>query len=137
TVDSGISGFSGERGHMTIEANRTKCKCGNNACWELYASEHALINNSAQFGMEDADVDNILEKMINLAEKGDEEAIKLFNTIGNYLGIGIINIINSFNPQQVIIGNRMTAAKEWIEQPDRKSTRLNSSHVSISYAVFC
>jgi len=113
----GNSGFSGEMGHMTIEANGTKCRCGNNGCWELYASEQALINNSAQFGMENADVDNILEKMINLAEKGDEEATKLFNTIGNYLGIGIINIINSFNPQQVIIGNRMTAAKEWIEQP--------------------
>ena len=25
----------------------------------------------------------------------------------------------------------------WINQQDRKSTRLNSSHSSISYAVFC
>src|SRR5699024_10080694 len=26
---------------------------------------------------------------------------------------------------------------DWVAIPDRKSTRLNSSHVSISYAVFC
>ncbi|HLS08516.1 ROK family transcriptional regulator [Lentibacillus sp.] len=111
----GNNGFSGEMGHMTIEANGARCRCGNNGCWELYASEQALINNTAHFGIKNED--NILEKMMNLAEEGDQEAIKRFKAIGDYLGIGIINIINSFNPQYVIIGNRMAAAKKWIEQP--------------------
>src|SRR5438067_4016607 len=32
---------------------------------------------------------------------------------------------------------RVVCEVRFLEQTDRKSTRLNSSHVSISYAVFC
>src|SRR5207249_10656582 len=40
---------------------------------------------------------------------------------------------------QVVLGNSVClfAAEHWQTELDRKSTRLNSSHVSISYAVFC
>ncbi|SFB00499.1 xylose repressor, XylR [Lentibacillus halodurans] len=135
----GNNGFSGEMGHMTIETNGTKCRCGNNGCWELYASEQALMNNSGHFGIEYANEDNILEKMVNLAVEGDKEAMKLFETIGDYLGIGIINIINSFNPQQVIIGNRMADAKKWIEQPLLKRVNkhvlwFQQNHLQISFS---
>src|SRR5690625_7625841 len=51
-----------------------------------------------------------------LAENGNEEAIKLFEEIGDYLGVGINNIINIFNPQQVIIGNRIATSQKWIEK---------------------
>lgn len=44
----GNNGFSGELGHMTIEADGIKCRCGNQGCWELYASEQALIHNAEQ-----------------------------------------------------------------------------------------
>src|SRR5699024_3185765 len=37
----GNNGFSGEMGHMTIDINGEKCRCGNIGCWELYASEQA------------------------------------------------------------------------------------------------
>ncbi|MED4046346.1 ROK family transcriptional regulator, partial [Priestia aryabhattai] len=39
----GVQGFSGEMGHMTIDFNGPKCSCGNRGCWELYASEKALL----------------------------------------------------------------------------------------------
>lgn len=41
----GVSGFSGEMGHMTIDFNGPKCSCGNRGCWELYASEKALLKS--------------------------------------------------------------------------------------------
>lgn len=105
----GLNGFSGEMGHMVIEMNGTPCRCGSKGCWETYASEHALIKRAGS--------DTTLEELISLAQKKDEKAISLFKEIGSYIGYGINNIINTFNPEQIIIGNRLAMAEEWIKQP--------------------
>ena len=112
----GQHGFSGELGHMTIKVDGEKCRCGNNGCWELYASEQALINQAEQLGLSlPASREYSLEHLCKLAEQGDEDTLKLFNQIGEYLGVGINNIVNTFNPELVIIGNRMAKTREWIE----------------------
>ncbi|MFS0638774.1 ROK family protein [Mesobacillus foraminis] len=107
----GINGYSGEVGHMSIDFNGPKCSCGNNGCWELYASEQSLISKAGSFGLEN---EMTLEKIINLAASEDEDALSMLKETGRHLGLGIINIINAFNPKQIIIGNRLAAAKEWL-----------------------
>lgn len=106
----GKNGFSGEMGHMIIDLNGKPCSCGSRGCWEAYASENALL--------ELANTDS-LESLIELAENRDESAQRLFGEIGTYLGYGINNIINTFNPDQVILGNRLALARQWIEQSIR------------------
>jgi len=105
----GLNGFSGEMGHMVIEINGIPCRCGSKGCWETYASEHALLSRAGS--------DTTLEQLISFAQKNDEKAISLFKEIGSYIGYGINNIINTFNPEQIIIGNRLAMAEEWIKQP--------------------
>lgn len=106
----GKNGFSGEMGHMIIDINGKPCNCGSRGCWEAYASEQALLKNAGENS-------NSLENLIQLANSDNKNAQNLFTEIGAYLGYGINNIINTFNPDQVIIGNRLSMAKEWIEQP--------------------
>lgn len=114
----GNNGFSGELGHMTIELNGMKCSCGNAGCWELYASEKSLVVNAKRSSLMDGQKDHLsLETIIELANNGESTSIQLFEEIGKYLGIGINNIINTFNPEQIIIGNRMAEAEQWIKQP--------------------
>ncbi|RDW20619.1 ROK family transcriptional regulator [Oceanobacillus chungangensis] len=125
----GNNGFSGELGHMTIEVNGDKCRCGNNGCWELYASEQALLKNAERLEIITAqDGELSLESLIELANSGDIEAIRLFEDLGHYLGVGINNIINTFNPQQVIIGNRIATAKKWLTE-----ALLNRSNQTLSF----
>lgn len=112
----GANGFSGEMGHMTIQVNGPTCRCGNQGCWELFASEQALIDRAEKMGIFPEQADFDLSDLLKLAEQGDEQTIKLFEQTGDYLGVGINNIINTFNPQQVIIGNRMATSKEWLEK---------------------
>lgn len=113
----GNNGFSGELGHMTIEINGKKCSCGNNGCWELYASEQSLANNMQLLNIPSPPAEQQhLEFLLSLAEKGNPETIQLFQQIGDYIGLGLNNIVNIFNPEQVIIGNRMAFAAKWIEQ---------------------
>nr|WP_209437870.1 ROK family transcriptional regulator [Mesobacillus selenatarsenatis] len=106
----GKSGFSGEMGHMIIELNGKRCNCGSRGCWEAYASENALLEMAGE------NIDS-LESLIEQAKNGEKTAIELFEKIGQYLGFGINNIINTFNPDQVIIGNRLASIREWIEEP--------------------
>ncbi|WP_053218502.1 ROK family transcriptional regulator [Virgibacillus senegalensis] len=111
----GNNGFSGELGHMTIEVDGKECRCGNKGCWELYASEQALLRNAAK--LTDGTEQPSLENLSEMADDGEEQVIRLFEQIGDYLGVGLNNIINIFNPQQVIIGNRMASAKKWLRDP--------------------
>ncbi|SDK02368.1 Sugar kinase of the NBD/HSP70 family, may contain an N-terminal HTH domain [Sediminibacillus albus] len=113
----GNNGFSGELGHMTIEVDGNKCRCGNKGCWELYASEQALLTNAVHSDIDLPAKEVTLENLANLAEDGDAKTIELFETVGDYLGVGINNIINIFNPEQVIIGNRMATSKKWLREP--------------------
>lgn len=106
----GKSGFSGEMGHMIIELNGKRCNCGSRGCWEAYASENALLEMAGE------NIDS-LESLIEHAKNGEKSAIELFEKIGQYLGFGINNIINTFNPDQVIIGNRLALLRKWIEEP--------------------
>lgn len=110
----GQSGFSGEIGHMIININGKPCRCGSKGCWEVYASENALLSMTNN-------KDATLESLIQSADDKDENTIRLFEQIGYYLGYGINNIINSFNPGMVIIGNRLAMAQKWIEAPIRET----------------
>ncbi|PGT90699.1 MULTISPECIES: ROK family transcriptional regulator [Bacillaceae] len=104
----GLHGFSGEMGHMVINMNGIPCSCGSKGCWEAYASEHALLKSAGS--------DSTLESLIDKAQNQDEKAIALFKETGQYIGYGINNIINTFNPEQIIIGNRLAMAQTWIKQ---------------------
>lgn len=117
----GNNGFSGELGHMTIETGGPVCRCGNQGCWELYASEKALVESAARNEIQPEDGQKLsLESLNELAENGDAGVIRIFEGIGGYIGVGINNIINIFNPEQVIIGNRLASSSKWLEEPLKK-----------------
>ena len=113
----GSNGFSGELGHMTIQVNGPTCRCGNKGCWELYASEQALLTAAEKMNLASLTGKELeLSDLLALAEQGDPKVISLFEQAGDYLGVGINNIINGFNPQQVIIGNRMASSYKWLNK---------------------
>lgn len=111
----GSSGFSGELGHLSVEAFGKPCACGNRGCWEMYASERALLDKASKLEYEE------LESLLAAAESGRAEVLSLLEETGEYLGIGIANIVNIFNPDAVIIGNRMSRARPWIENAMRRT----------------
>ncbi|KRF30509.1 ROK family transcriptional regulator [Paenibacillus sp. Soil787] len=110
----GATGFSGEIGHISIQHDGPKCSCGSLGCWELYASEHALLTQARRELNDDA-VD--LEALLSKAEAGDPTVIALFERLGYYLGIGVVNIINGYNPEYIILGGRLASAERWLMKP--------------------
>ncbi|AOO61680.1 MULTISPECIES: xylose repressor [Bacillus amyloliquefaciens group] len=96
----GVGGFSGEMGHMTIDFNGPKCSCGNRGCWELYASEKALLKS-----LQTKEKKVSTQDIIDLAHLNDIGTLHALQNFGFYLGIGLTNILNTFNPQAIILRN--------------------------------
>ncbi|MEC0368725.1 ROK family transcriptional regulator [Paenibacillus chibensis] len=105
----GSRGYAGETGHMCIEAEGIPCSCGSRGCWELYASEKAYDLASMELPA------HRTPDLIGFAARGDAAAERQFSEIGAYLGIGLTNLINSFNPELIVIGGPLSEAREWLE----------------------
>jgi len=97
----GNQGFAGRFGHTTIVANGKKCTCGNRGCLEAYSSLGALfpeLYHDAAFKQE------YFEDLIVRKKAGDAEVCQKIESILDYLVIGIVNVINIFNPSQICMG---------------------------------
>lgn len=122
----GVSDSAGEVGHTTIDVNGPKCSCGNYGCLEAMASEKALVRNMARALKEgrtsivedlvNGNLDNINpENIYEAAKMGDGLAKRELRRIARYLGIGIANILNTFNPEVVLIGGGIERGKDFVK----------------------
>jgi len=142
----GSSGLAGEMGHMTIDMNGKTCSCENLGCWEEYASEKALFSylkdQSASFsGNSKINLNKIDEMtvfdMVDAAKEGDTLAVSAFRWVGRHLGVGVAGIINTFNPDLVIIGNTISMAGDIVLEEVKNEVKQRSfitrySEVSIA-----
>ena len=110
----GSNGMGGEVGHMSIEMNGEPCPCGNVGCWERYASATALKRQTAVAAEQHPD--SILAKVVEekgrvsgqsafiAARMGCPVGQKVCDQYIDYLAVGIINLINIFQPETLAIG---------------------------------
>lgn len=138
----GVSNFSGEVGHMTVAADGPVCRCGNRGCWETLASEKALLDlirtkwNSVQISTSS---EPCLEFIVEQARKGHPDAVDVLNEIGNYLGVGLANLVNILNPELIVIGNRLSLAGEQLEKSmlntlENRSLTYHRQKTSLAFA---
>ncbi len=90
----------GEIGHTTIEKDGPQCFCGNRGCLEIMCSPQRLLS---LYGELSGKVINSVEEIQALAENGDAYAIAAISDCGKYLGMGLANLVNIFNPVALII----------------------------------
>ncbi len=94
------TGFAGEFGHMTVEANGLPCPCGSRGCWERYAAAGALLN---YFTGEGGDPGIDPRGVFDLARSGQDAARKAFRRFGQWLGVGIANLYQCFSPEGIFL----------------------------------
>ena len=116
---SGLTrGIAGEFGHMTIVAGGKRCVCGNRGCWEKYASAAAAA--SLYLGDRRLRPGETVPRFVEIvakAENGDNRSRRTLEMIGDYLGIGIANVIMGIGIPRVIISGRLVYGWQFIEQP--------------------
>ena len=119
---SGERGFSGEIGHTTIHYEGPKCACGNNGCLELYASLPVIVSqaaNALDLGMESMlknYKDLSWEAIVECAQKEDKLALSLIDRICLYGAIGLVSVVNIFDPQVIYLGHEFALAGDMAAQ---------------------
>jgi glucokinase len=118
-IYGGAIGAAGEVGHMTIDDDGPICNCGNRGCWETLASGTALAREAGHRIKEgvqtsileyaEGDVEKVTAQVIHsAAEQGDGLAKELIARTGYYVGVGLANLINIFNPELIVIGGGLS-----------------------------
>jgi glucokinase len=131
-IYTGAIGTAGEVGHMTIDDNGPICNCGNKGCWETLASGTALareakhrIEEGARTSIlkyADGDVEKVTAQVIqSAAEQGDSLAKELIAQTGYYVGVGLANLINIFNPELIVIGGGLSNIGDMLFGPAFKT----------------
>ncbi len=118
----GISGHAGEIGHMTIQPDGQPCHCGNRGCWETVASQQALfsyirdcIDSGNSSLLKSHSLDQLtVSDVVNAADLKDRVALDALVQVGQWLGVGIANLINIINPHQVVLGGPLAEAHRYL-----------------------
>ncbi|HWZ59799.1 MAG TPA: ROK family protein [Gemmatimonadaceae bacterium] len=130
----GSSDVAGEIGHATIDSTGRRCKCGNYGCLEAYASGPAIAERAREALA--GDEQSILPRMVNgdlmaitaqtvydAAKQGDETAREVVRDTARFLGTGVANLVNIFNPDVVVLAGGVTYAGDALFEPLRAEVR--------------
>jgi len=105
----GSLGGAGEIGHITLDPDGPLCRCGERGCLEALASDYYLEQEMERRGLTPSTTENLAR----LAGEGDKEALDVFKKMGYHLGLGIKNLVNTLNPEAVVLGGERTSEADY------------------------
>lgn len=135
-IYSGANLAGGEIGHIVIENGGEKCTCGRRGCWEQYASVTALLRQTAD-AIDDYPNSKIYElidgKKIKISGRTAFDAMRMGDECGKaivekyveYIGIGVVDMINILQPEMVVIGGGISKEGDNIILPLREYVKKN------------
>jgi len=126
--------LAAEIGHVSIAMDGARCACGNSGCLEMYVSvprvlaatraavetgEPTVLRKPFRSGPRDITLSDLFEA----AQAGDSLAVRVINDVARFLAAGIVNIINTLDPEVVFIGRELAAAGDLLLEPVRHEVR--------------
>ena len=124
-IQRGKNNIVGEVGHTTIDMHGPTCPCGNIGCLELYASPHAVEeriraliaegNSSLLVNLVNGNLDLItFQAIIHAAQQDDPLCRSVIREMGTALAIGVVNLVNTLDPEAVVIGGQIALTESLI-----------------------
>lgn len=131
-VYRGAFGIACEYGHMTLVPDGRRCACGNQGCWEMYASGRALARDARELVAESPVAGARMLELAGSAEAitgpvvtgaalaGDPAARSICTTMGRWLGRGLATLAAVVDPSIFVIGGGVSAAGDLLLAPARE-----------------
>jgi predicted NBD/HSP70 family sugar kinase len=110
----GSHGYAGEAGHTLVNPKGHRCRCGAVGCWETEAGELALARLAGL--PSDLAGQGLLDTTRQRADAGDPKTQRALAGVGHWLGIGIGNLVNLFNPELVLLGGFFHALFPYLDE---------------------
>lgn len=122
----GASGFAGEFGHITIDAEGAECMCGNMGCLETVASapnivrranERLFRDNTSSLSRLAMNKEFTAADIVREAKNGDEFSQMMIERTGRSIGAAVASVINLLNIERIVLGGGVMEAGEIILEP--------------------
>jgi predicted NBD/HSP70 family sugar kinase len=98
---TGAGGYAGEAGHMVVNPRGRRCRCGARGCWETEIGEEALLTAAGRPG---GGGHAAVLDVLCAAANGHRAEARAVRSVGGWLGLGVGNLVNLFDPEMVIFG---------------------------------
>jgi glucokinase len=139
----GASDVAGEIGHTTIDTEGRRCKCGNYGCLEAYASGPNIALRAVEEieagavsrlpSLVGGDLSKVTAQTVyQAAQDGDDLALEVVNDTARFLGVGIGNLLNVFNPEAVVVCGGVTLAGDHLFVPLRREVARRAFKPAVS-----
>ncbi|MGH8860810.1 MAG: ROK family protein [Jatrophihabitantaceae bacterium] len=105
-IHHGSQGRAGEIGHVPVDPSGPVCRCGNRGCLETVASVAQVLH-----AMRPRHGDGLtLERVVELVDSGDAGALRVIGDAGRLIGRVLADVVNSLNPEMVVVGGELAQA---------------------------
>lgn len=131
-VYRGASGIAGEIGHMSIDPDGPQCLCGSRGCLETLVSVPRLLSEvahadaAAERGTCARQVPATLDDVVERARAGDPVVISAITEMAKRLALAATNLVNTFNPEAVVIGGPIAKLGDSVMRPFREAMAARS-----------
>ena len=117
-----------EIGHIMLRHAGEPCTCGRRGCWEAYASATALVRQTREAMrkhpeslMNETPYENVNGRTaFDAARRGDRTAKRVVNTYIKYVAEGLVDLVNIFRPEVLIIGGGICNEGDFLLKPLKK-----------------
>jgi predicted NBD/HSP70 family sugar kinase len=116
----GVRGYAGEVGHVVVQPDGPRCRCGARGCLEQIAGQEAILRAAGltgavgtSLGRQGGSVDTLLKR----ARDGEPDTLRAIESAGRALGIGLSAAVNIVDPSTVVLGGLYAALEPWLSKP--------------------
>jgi predicted NBD/HSP70 family sugar kinase len=117
----GVRGFAGEIGHVVVQPDGPRCRCGARGCLEQVAGQEAILRSAGLTGAVGTSLGQTrgssVAELLARARAGDPDTLRAVETAGRALGIGLSATVNIVDPSTVVLGGLYAALEPWLSKP--------------------
>lgn len=128
----GTGGYAGEIGHMCVDPRGRLCRCGRRGCWETEISDQAVLLSTG------APAGSSLTDVLQAHAAGERWTQAGMRRVGRFLGLGVGNLVNVFNPELIVFGGAVrhiyTDTEPYVREALETSLRAPSEQVRLEVA---
>ncbi len=151
-VIGGATNSLGELGHTIVEKDGPMCECGGRGCLEAIAGGKAIVRRVMDYmesgvrtvmsDSSDYDLQRLsLDDVVRAAEEGDKLCVTVLSEATEYLSIGVVNVVNLFNPDMVIFGGTLAKSRSLVIDAIKRSIKTrclpnSSSRLKMEISAF-
>jgi len=139
-VARGASGFGGEVGHMVVDPDGPRCRCGRRGCLEAYAGAYGIVRTARSLLARTTRATPLRRsglsawKVFEAARHGDPVAGEVARITGERLGLAIAVLLNTLNPSAVVIGGGVSGGFDALEPHVRRAIRRHAFPETVAAA---